>query len=62
VYWYVRVHTGTYQYILVRTILPDPVQVYRIPDDVITSITCRYSDISLHAHYRDIQDVMDVIT
>jgi hypothetical protein len=34
VYWYVLVHTGTYQYILVRTILPDPVQVYRIPDDV----------------------------
>ncbi len=32
-YWYVLVHTSTYQYILVRTILPDPVQVYRIPDD-----------------------------
>ena len=33
-YWYVQVHTGTYQYILVRTILPVPVQVYRIPDVV----------------------------
>jgi hypothetical protein len=32
VYWYVLVHTGTYQYILVHTSLTDPVQVYRIPD------------------------------
>ena len=31
-YQYVPVRTGTYRYILVRTILPDPVQVYRIPD------------------------------
>jgi hypothetical protein len=28
------VRTGTYQYIPVHTILPDPVQVYRIPDVV----------------------------
>ena len=32
-YWHVPVRTGTYQYIPVHTILPDPVQVYRIPED-----------------------------
>jgi hypothetical protein len=35
-YWYVpSLHscTGMYWYIPVRTILPDPVQVYRIPDE-----------------------------
>ena len=31
-YWYVLVCTSTYQYVPVHTILPDPVQVYRIPD------------------------------
>ena len=31
-YLHVPVHTGTYLYILVHTILTDPVQVYRIPD------------------------------
>lgn len=31
-YRYIPVHTGTYWYIPVCTILPDPVQVYRIPD------------------------------
>jgi hypothetical protein len=31
-YWYVPVCTGMYRYVLVHTILPDPVQVYRIPD------------------------------
>ena len=31
-YWYVQVCTGTYLYVPVHTILPDPVQVYRIPD------------------------------
>jgi hypothetical protein len=29
---HVPIHTGTYRYIPVHTILPDPVQVYRIPD------------------------------
>ena len=33
-YWHVLVHTSMYLYIPVRTILPDPVQVYRIPDVV----------------------------
>ena len=31
-YWYVPVCTGMYRYVPVHTILPDPVQVYRIPD------------------------------
>ncbi len=31
-YWYVPVCTGMYRYVLVHTILPDPVQVCRIPD------------------------------
>ena len=30
-YWHVPVCTSTYQYVPVHTILPDPVQVYRIP-------------------------------
>ena len=31
-FWHVLVHTGLYRYVPVYTILPDPVQVYRIPD------------------------------
>jgi hypothetical protein len=31
-YLHVPVHTGTYRYIPVRTIWPDPVHVFRIPD------------------------------
>ncbi len=32
-YCHVLVRTGTYWYVPVRTILPDPVKVYRIPDE-----------------------------
>ena len=32
-YWNVPVCTCMYRYVPVHTILPDPVQVYRIPDD-----------------------------
>ena len=32
-YWHVQVCTSMYRYVPVHTILPDPVQVYRIPDD-----------------------------
>ena len=32
-YWPVQSCTGTYWYVPVRTILPNPVQGYRIPDD-----------------------------
>ena len=40
-YRYVRVRTGTYGYVPVRTILPNPVQGYRIPDvsQPLTSLT-----------------------
>ncbi len=38
-YWSVPVCTCTYKYILVRTILPDPVQVYRIPDGTMLRTT-----------------------
>ena len=31
-YWHVLVCTGMYRYVQVHTILPDPVQVYRIPE------------------------------
>jgi hypothetical protein len=35
-YWYVSVSvcTGMYRYVPVHTLLPDPVQVYRIPDGI----------------------------
>jgi hypothetical protein len=33
-YLHVPVHTSAYRYIPVHTILPDPVQVYRIPDEL----------------------------
>ena len=35
-YSHVPVCTGIYQYVPVHTILPDPVQVYRIPDDAVS--------------------------
>jgi hypothetical protein len=37
-----QVRTGTYRYVPVRTILPDLVQVYRIPD-----VNTRYWNIQL---------------
>ena len=40
-YLHIPVHTGTYRYIPVHTILPDPVQVYRIPDDIAQGSRCR---------------------
>jgi hypothetical protein len=38
-YCHVLVRTGTYRYVPVHTILPDLVQVYRIPDDDIVRAT-----------------------
>ena len=40
-YWHVPVCTGMYQYVPVHTILPDPVQVYRIPDENLSVLFVR---------------------
>ena len=39
-YWPVPSCTGTYWYVPVRTILPNPVQGYRIPDEIRNFQTC----------------------
>jgi len=43
-YWHVPVCTGMYRYVPVHTILPDPVQVYRIPDAVTKDFRVNCSD------------------
>ena len=48
-YLSVPVCTCTYKYILVRTILPDPVQVYRIPDVTGSSGFLPNADIGVNA-------------
>jgi hypothetical protein len=54
-YWYVLVCTGMCRYVPVHTILPDPVQVYRIPDEWLGRATVTVTVTVFRAFHRDWQ-------